>query len=358
MTLDFAIRLRQGNFQLEAVGQVPRGGITALIGPSGAGKSTLLRVLAGLETRATGHIRLGDETWLSAEQQVPAHRRRVGLVFQDGALLPHLTVAGNLDYALKRAQKPRLARNEAISLTGIRNLLEQRPSQLSGGQRQRVALARSLVTDASVLLLDEPLSALDQQARQPLIAILRQLPTRVGIPVLYVSHSLEEVGLLADHALLIEAGRICASGGLRPLLTDLEQSQARLPHALTPIDGSIRSHDVADGLTAIAWGRETLWIPRVGGEPGDGVRLLLHARDLSLALERPSDSSILNSVPVQVLDWYDHGNGQCTVRLETETGALLARITRRSARLLDLHPGQLLFALIKSVALPEMPVED
>lgn len=357
MSLKFDVRLQQGAFHLEAAGQVPAGGITALIGPSGAGKSTLLRVLAGLDRGARGLVHLGDECWLSDDVQVPAHRRRVGLVFQDGGLLPHLSVSGNLDYALKRAGTPRLPKDEVIALTGIQALLRHRPHQLSGGQRQRVALARSLLTEARALLLDEPLSALDQPARQQLIGILRRLPSRIGIPVLYVSHSLEEIAQLADHALLIDAGRILAAGPLRPLLSDLTQSPARQSHALTPIDGRIRHHDAVDGLTAVAWGAETLWIPRTGGEPGDNVRLLLHARDISLAHEPPTDSSILNSVPAQVRDWFDHGNGQCTVRLDTDTGPLLARITRRSARLLDLQPGQSLFALIKSVALPELPPE-
>lgn len=357
MSLKFDIRLQQGAFRLEAAGQVPAGGITALIGPSGAGKSTLLRVLAGLDQGARGVVQLGDEYWLSEDSLLPAHRRRIGLVFQDGALLPHLSVAGNLDYALKRADTPRLPRDEVIALTGIQTLLDHRPQQLSGGQRQRVALARSLLTAARALLLDEPLSALDQPARQQLIGILRRLPSRIGIPVLYVSHSLEEIAQLADHALLIDEGRILTAGPLRPLLSDLTHAPARQSHALTPIDGRIRYHDADDGLTAVAWGAETLWIPRISGEPGDNVRLLLHARDISLALEHPTDSSILNSVPAQVRDWFDHGNGQCTVRLDTDTGPLLARITRRSARLLNLQPGQSLFALVKSVALPELPAE-
>jgi len=340
------------NRPLRVSGEVPGRGITVLMGASGAGKTTLLRALAGLDRAAGGAVRLNGETWQADEERLPAHRRRVGMVFQGAALLPGRSVAGNLNFALARARSPLLSKSEAVRATGIEALLDRPAESLSGGERQRVALARALVTDARLLVLDEPLSALDQAARQRLIAILQRLGRELAVPLLYVTHSLEETGLLADHLLYLAENRIVAAGPARPLLSDADGPFADHAHALTPVDASVVGHDEDDCLSELAWGAQRLWVPRIGAAPGDPVRLLLHARDISLALETPPDSSILNVVSARIGAWRDLGNGHCAVALDTDTGPLLARVTRRSARTLGLAPGLDVRALVKSVALP------
>ena len=358
MSLEFRQQLSRGDFQLQVEACLPARGVTALFGPSGCGKTSLLRALAGLEPRARGRIRLGDEVWQDEGRFLPPHRRPVGYVFQHAVLFPHLDVRGNLDFARRRRGEGQGAGfDEVVELAGIGHLLARDTPTLSGGERQRVALARALLTAPRLLLLDEPLAALDRQARAELMPCLEHLHEALAIPVLYVTHAIDEVARLADQLLLLAAGRVEASGPLAELLTRLDLSPAGSDEALAVIEARVIAVDADYHLTRLAFagggeGRE-LWLPGDTLPVGRAVRLAVHARDVSLALRAPAQSSILNIIPVRVDALAPSGPAQVMVRLRADDVPLLARVTRKSEAALGLHPRQELFAQVKSVSLVE-----
>lgn len=345
-------RLDKGDFELQARFEAPAKGFTALFGPSGSGKTTLLRVIAGLERGSQGLVQVGDQVWMDANGRLPTHRRAVGYVFQQPALFSHLEVRGNLVYGMRRrSPRPLLAFDEVVELLGLAGLLERGVSGLSGGERQRVAIAQALLSSPRVLLMDEPMASLDQASRLMLLPYLEALQRALDIPVLYVSHALDEVARLADFMVLIHHGRISASGAVNDLLTRLDLPLAHGGEAEAVIQARVSTQDERDHLTELTFSGGRLWVPQVDLAAGTQVRLRVRARDVSLALQPISGSSILNSFPVTVTGLAEDGAAQVMVRLQVGREMLLTRVTRRSRRNLAIEPGSQLYAQVKSVAL-------
>jgi molybdate transport system ATP-binding protein len=355
MALELSVSLRRGAFALDVATALPMRGITALFGRSGSGKTTLLRCIAGLE-RLPARVRFNETVWQDERQFVPAHRRSIGYVFQEPSLFPQHDVRGNLRYALDRRPKQEHAPgfDQVVSLLGLEGLLSHRPAQLSGGQRQRVAIARALLAAPQLLLMDEPLSSLDEASKFEILPHLERLHDALSIPVLYVSHSLAEVMRLADDLVLLEAGRILANGPLQALLTrvDLPLGEAELGG--TVVQGRIEVQDDADHLSLVSISGGRLAVSARALPVGRRVRVRIDARDVSLALEPPRQSSILNVLAARVLELHQEADPALTlVRLQVGQDVLLARVTRRSATQLQLAEGKEVFAQIKSVALSE-----
>lgn len=345
---------RQGGFVLDADLELPDRGVTALFGHSGSGKTTLLRILAGLERAPGAVVVVGDETWQDDARgvHVPTHRRGIGYVFQEASLFEHLDVRANLEFGLKRL--PRHARRFELGavteLLGIGHLLAQRPATLSGGERQRAAIARTLLASPRLLLMDEPLAALDMKRKQEILPYLERLHDELALPVVYVSHSADEVARLADHLVVLEQGRVLASGPLSATLARLDLAQNFEDDAGVMIDTVLTGCD-ADGLSHLAFAGGVLLVGRPGAAVGSRVRCRIHARDVSLALVRPLASSITNILPAVVDAVGPAAHGQVLVRLKIGETPLLARITERSRRELALEPGRALWAQVKAVAL-------
>ena len=353
MTIRVDLRLDRGGFRLAADFEVPASGFTALFGPSGCGKTTLLRAIAGLEPAAEGVMRVGEDCWQDGACRLPPHRRPVGYVFQQPVLFAHLDVRENLCFGMQRRRRGRegLDFDQVVELLGLSGMLERRVPGLSGGESQRVAIAQALLSRPRLLLMDEPLSALDQVSRSVLLPYLDEMQRQLAIPVLYVSHALDEVARLTDRMVLMRDGRVVSSGEINELLTRLDLRMAHGRNAEAVIQATVHDHDTLDQLTELRFGGGRLWVPRVAASPGTPVRLRVRARDVSLALEPLQGTSILNSFPVLVSELVDDGPAQVMVRLVAGDAILLTRVTRRSRRLLGIEPGKRLHAQVKSVAL-------
>ncbi len=353
--IDARLTLRRGKFLLEAAFRTPAQGVTALFGPSGCGKSTLLHCIAGLEPAVRGRLSLADEVWQDSESAIfiPPHRRRVGYVFQDAGLLPHLSVRGNLGYGMRRAGRARQDTNFArtVEWAGIGPLLERRIEGLSGGERSRVAIASALLRDPVMLLMDEPLAALDAQSKADLLPYLERLHSDLSIPILYVSHAIDEVARLADHLVSLEPGRVVASGALHDMLTRLDLPLAHSDDASAILDAVVTGFDEQFQLVLLDFAGGHLSIAQQKLPLGTAVRVRVLARDVSLSLEHHRNTSILNIFPAQVLEITEDRPAQAIVRLDAGGSVLLARVTRRSVHSLQLVPGAVMYAQVKSVAL-------
>ncbi len=347
--------LQRGAFKLNASFDAPGRGVTAVFGPSGSGKSTLLHCIAGLEPGVRGTLRVNDEIWQDSDARVflPAHRRRIGYVFQDAGLLAHLSVRGNLEYGMKRAHpvRSRDVFDQAVEAAGIGRLLERRIHRLSGGERSRVAIARALLTDPAILLLDEPLAALDAGARADILPYLESLHRQLSIPVLYVSHAIDEAARLADHMIILEAGQVAATGPLAEMLTRLDLSLAHSDEAAAVLEAVVTGHDEKFQLAILEFPAGHLVVPENQLPEGEVVRVRILARDVSLSLARHNNTSILNVFPARIVAITDGRTAQAIVKLDASGVMLLARITRRSVHALGLRPGVEIFAQVKSVAL-------
>ena len=349
------LKLTRSDFALDVDLQLPGHGVTALFGPSGCGKTTCLRSLAGLE-RAQGKVTVNQTVWQddARKQWLPTHQRALGYVFQEASLFAHLSVQRNIDYGLKRtpAERRKVSRDRAVELLGIAHLMDRMPATLSGGERQRVAIARALATSPEVLLMDEPLAALDAQRKAEVLPYLEQLQRHLQIPVVYVSHSMDEVARLAQHMVLLREGKVIAQGAVTELLSSLDLPLAQGDLASSVVHATVHSHDAADHLSTLAFDGGQLQLvmarPRA---PGSQVQLRVQARDVSLSLAKPEGSSILNILPAQVLGLREDGPGQTMVSLQAGNTRFLARITQHSARALGLQTGMPLFAQIKGMAL-------
>ncbi len=346
----------QAGFRLEVDLALPGRGVSALFGQSGSGKTTVLRCIAGLERASSGYLAVNGEVWQDADRRLflPTHKRALGYVFQEASLFSHLSVARNLEYGLKRYDVAggRASWQQTIDLLGIGHLLQRMPARLSGGERQRVAIARALLTSPKLLLMDEPLAALDVARKQEILPYLERLHDQLAIPILYVSHQPDEVARLADHLVLLESGRVLASGPLPELLARLDLPTAFADDAAVVIAATVGQHEPRYHLMRLDFGGGVIFVPRREIAIGKRLRLQVHARDVSLALAAHDDSSILNRVEVTVVEMVDAAHpAHVLVRLDAGGTALLARITRRSRDQLELAPGKQVWAQIKSVAL-------
>jgi molybdate transport system ATP-binding protein len=340
-------------FTLDVDLDLPARGVTALFGASGSGKTTLLRCIAGLERAPQGRLVVDSEVWQDATHWLPTHKRPLGFVFQEASLFPHLTVLGNLRYGLKRTNAAaRVSLDQAIALLGIGHLLDRQPEHLSGGERQRVSIARALALSPRILLMDEPLAALDLQRKQEILPYLERLHQELDIPVLYVSHAPDEVARLADFIVALEAGRALACGPLGDTLARLDLPIHLGEDAGVVLDAVVAERDATWHLARVTFPGGSLWVRDGGHALGSSVRVRILARDVSITLHPVTGTSILNCLPATVdqLAPDDHP-ALMLLRLKLGASPLIARLTQRSASELGLVPGQAVWVQIKAVAL-------
>ncbi len=354
--LEVALQHRwPGGFTLDVAFTAPPG-VTALFGPSGCGKSTILAAVAGLMRPDAGRVTLDGAPWQDSttRQHLPAERRGCGLVFQDARLFPHLSVRSNLEYGARRAPADRPAGpgfGAVVEMLGIGALLDRRPAGLSGGERQRVALGRALLSRPRLLLLDEPLAALDTARRAEVLPFLARLRDAAPAPILYVTHALEEVDALADHLVLLQAGRVQAAGPLEDLAarTNLPQLTNRRD-AGAVLACTLAGHDAERGLSTLHFAGGALRVALRPEAPGTALRLRIRARDVAVATRQPEAISVQNILPAEVTAIDPAGPHEVFLRLGIGPATLLARITRDAVARLELAPGKSVFALIKSVS--------
>ena len=355
--INVRLQLSYSDFALDLDLQLPGKGITALYGHSGSGKTTCLRCIAGLERASQAYVEVNGEVWQDSRRNlfVPVHKRALGYVFQEASLFAHLSVRSNLAFGLRR-----IARNQrsveladAAQLLGISHLLDRSPSHLSGGERQRVGIARALLTSPKLLLMDEPLAALDNQRKREILPYLERLHAQLDIPVLYVSHSQDEVARLADHIVLLSEGQALASGPITQTLARLDLPLAQGDDAGVVIEGVVNAYDAHYQLLSLRLpnSNQGLRVAHVSLPVGQSLRIKVQARDISLNLEPGAHSSILNCLRVTVISEAPADNpAHVLVHLDASGTALLARITRYSRDQLNLTTGQQMWAQIKSVA--------
>jgi molybdate transport system ATP-binding protein len=359
--IEACFRLAWPGFSLDVNESLPAKGVSAVFGHSGSGKTTLLRCFAGLERATHGRLAFNGDVWQDDRVWVPTHRRPLGYVFQEASLFPHLTVLGNLRYGQRRSQRSGVSSNggqaalsleQAIELLGIGHLLDRKPDRLSGGERQRVGIARALAVGPRLLLMDEPLAALDLPRKQEILPYLERLHDELAIPVVYVSHSPDEVARLADHLVVMGEGRVLASGALVDVLTRLDLPIRLGEEAGVVLDGRVVERDERWHLVRVGWGGNGVWVRDPGGPCGRHVRVRILARDVSITREHTHGSSILNILPAQVLSvGTDEHPALALVKLQVDGSPVLARVTRRSSEELGLTPGLPVWIQIKAVAL-------
>lgn len=339
-----------GSFTLDAAFEVPSRGVTGLFGPSGSGKTSVLRAIAGLQ-RLEGYCAVGGDIWQDGKSFRPTHKRPVGYVFQEASLFPHLSVKGNLLYGFTRSA---VGFDETVELLGLSRLLDRAPANLSGGERQRVAIGRALLSDPKLLLMDEPLSALDRQTKDEILPFLERLHASLALPVLYVSHDIAEIERLADHLVLMSAGRVLASGPLGQLQSDPTLPLALSRDAAVSLDAVVEVYDARYGLASLRVDGGLLLAPSPPAPIGAARRLRIFAGDVSLVRELPQQTTIVNILPVRILSATESGQHEITAVLGLGDGSgarLLARVTRRSWDLLALAEGTDLYAQVKGAAL-------
>lgn len=358
--LDLSIRQTLGRFALDIAFSVEGTGITALFGRSGSGKTSVINAVAGLTRPDSGHIRVGGTTYFDSARRIdlPVEKRRIGYVFQDSRLFPHMTVRGNLEYGLRRvpASERRIAVDPVVDLFGLGHLLDRRPRGLSGGETQRVAFGRALLAQPRLLLMDEPMASLDAARKAEIMPYIERLRDEMNIPIVMVSHALDEVVRLATTMVLIGEGRVHAVGPVGAVMGRLDLATVTGVHdAGAVLDLTVLRHDEADGLTVLAFDGGHLTVPRVSRPVGAAVRLQIHARDVIIALERPSGVSLRNALAARVVEVAEAGPSSADVRLAVGGSFLIARITRAAVRELDLAPGRPVVALVKGIAFEPDP---
>jgi molybdate transport system ATP-binding protein len=354
MTLSVRLEHAFPGFALDLGFEAPAG-VTALFGRSGSGKTSIVNAVAGLLQPDQGRIVLDGQVLYdrAAGTSVPPQSRRIGYVFQEGRLFPHLSVRANLTFGSRFAPPdatgPTLG---AVSdLLGLGALLDRRPRHLSGGERQRVALGRALLSRPRLLLMDEPLAALDAGIKADILPYLDRLRRELRLPVLYVSHSVAEIARLADHVVILDGGRVRAAGALAAILADPDLAGALgLREAGAVLTARLAAQD-ADGLSRLETSAGPVWLPRVPAPVGSDLRLRILAQDVLLARVRPEGLSALNILPATIRTIRTGSGPGALVQLDLNGSPLLARVTRRSAEAMGLQPGQSVFAVLKSVAL-------
>ena len=353
LAMDF--RLRRADFGLSVAVDVPLEGVTAVFGASGSGKTTLLRAVAGFERPDQGRIAVGAETWFDAATRtdVPPHRRAAGFMFQDTRLFTHLDVAGNLDFAARRAATGGgFDRADVVAALDLEPLLHRRTASLSGGERQRVALGRTLLTRPRILLLDEPLAALERERKADILPYLEGALSRFGIPTLYVSHDIDEVARFADRMVLLSAGQVQAHGPTTQMLErlDLQPAMGRFEAGVL-LAGRVLRRDPRLHLTWVDVGGDEIAVPEITGADGQAVRLRIRARDVALAVRRPEGISIRNVLPGTLLELTPgEGPGFVEALVQLRAARIRSRLTLAAVEELRLNPGMAVFALVKTVS--------
>ncbi|MCF6262673.1 MAG: molybdenum ABC transporter ATP-binding protein [Xanthomonadales bacterium] len=356
MSIQARFHHQQGDFLLDVDLTLPSVGISVIYGPSGCGKTTLLRLIAGLEHCNTGYFSNGRSRWQDKSLFLPTHERALGYVFQEASLFAHLSVSDNIHYGLKRATKRAqiLSLDKIIYLLGINELLGRQVQTLSGGERQRVAIARALAAQPELLLMDEPLAAIDIQRKQEILPYLQKLHSQLQIPVIYVTHSLSEAAQLADKLVVMDKGRITGVGNISEMLTRLDLGSAGLggqPEQISMIPARVSSIDQTYETCCLTFAGGQFTLASSAMNIGDNVRLQIRADDVSLSLERAKTSSILNIFPAKVLEIVPERSSQVLIKLAIGKSLLLSRISTKSVALLQLKADSSVFVQIKSAAL-------
>ncbi len=368
MSIEARFNIKRGDFSLNADFCIPSNGVTALFGPSGCGKTTLLRAIAGLEREKNGgYLKVRGNIWQDEGCFLAPHKRAIGYVFQEPSLFAHLDIRRNLEYGSKRlkAGAARISFEQVAAFLGIGHLLARRPHNLSGGERQRVAIGRALLSAPQVLLMDEPLAALDRMAKDEIMPYLERLHDELAIPVIYVSHDMSEIERIADNMVLMQTkggkggaqkSSVRITAKLEDLLSDPELPLAKMPDAASVLTGEMVEYDGKYGLAKFRVGDAEFLVLGISGKIGSRHRLRISASDVALApAHRPESTSILNCPAARIIELQPFSDYQVSVFLrlgESGEGApLLARITRKSLERLKLQPGDKVHALIKTVAM-------
>jgi molybdate transport system ATP-binding protein len=358
MTLSVSFRHRFTSLDLEIAFEAPTPGVTALFGPSGCGKSTIVMAVSGLLAPDVCRIVLDGETLADTELGVslPTEKRRIGLAFQDARLFPHMSVQGNLRFGMRRSAAGPIQFDDVVELLGIEPLLNRRPRALSGGERQRVAIGRALLAQPRLLAMDEPLASLDGPRKAEILPFLARLKTALKLPILYVTHSPEELASLADTLVLLNAGHVIAAGPLGEIITRSDLPLATRDDAGAVLTASVGQHDPARQLTALQAGGVQLWVPLLEREVGTALRVRVPAREVILAIERPGRTSVHNVLAGRVRAITGELARHATLaEVALEGASLLARVTPDAVELLRLAPGRDVFALVKSMSIEILP---
>lgn len=358
--LSARVRMDYGGFHLRADLELPAEGVTAIFGPSGSGKTTLLRCLAGLERSPDGFLQIGGTVWQDESRGlfVPVAQRAVGYVFQELRLFPHLSVRENLKYGFKRTplSERRISFEQVVGLLGLDPFLDRRPHRLSGGEQQRVAIGRALLTSPRLLLLDEPLASLDQARKREILPFIRQLDHELGIPIVYVSHSLNEILQLTSTLVILNGGKVVAAGPINEVLSRLDLRES-IGHEMVGavIDTRVAAHETAFALTRLEFMGKSLYVPYQAREVGEPLRVHILSKDVSIVLGTPGlQTSVLNIIEAHVECIGEAAAGSPSVEVRLNIGCpLLASITRKSLSNLGLQPGQRVYAQIKALALSD-----
>ncbi len=352
--MEITVTRRQGDFLVDAAFVGADSGVTALFGPSGAGKTSVINMVAGLMRPDAGRISVNGSCLFDSQRRInlPTEQRRIGYVFQDGRLFPHLSVRSNLTYgmALTPPDRRYVTFDAVVDLLGIGHLLDRRPARLSGGEKQRVAIGRALLTSPAMLLMDEPLAALDAPRKAEVLPFIMRLSREFATPILYVSHMMDEILNLADHLVIMDAGRVAASGTLENLLSEPDLQSHFSEQEYGSVIATVVDEPLdADGLTRLRFGDCALRVPPLAVPKGAPIRVRISARHVAVALKAPESTSFQNIFSGKVDQIIDRGESLVDIRLDIGC-PLWARITRQSAAELNLNPGQPVFGLVKSVA--------
>ncbi len=357
--LSIRYQLTRSAFSLDVDLELSMQGVTGVFGPSGAGKTTLLRCMAGLEKCDAGRLIVDGTAWEDSSAGVnrASHRRQIGYVFQEARLFPHMNVSHNLEYGLRRSAAGSSAfdLDHVVNLLALGDLLDRRPATLSGGEAQRVAIGRALLRSPRMILMDEPLAALDEARKEELLPFIERLHAELQMPIVYVSHNIDEICRLCDQLVVMDAGSVMTQGDLQSVLLQTEQPILSGKEAGTVLFGRIQEYDLAFDLTRVETAGSQLWVPGHYGPSATALRLRVRANDVSICLERPARTSILNVIQAKVERVQDESGAAVLAQLRAGDDRILARVTRRSWSDLGLQPGDTVFAQIKSIAVRNRP---
>ncbi len=347
---------RSGGFELKVNFEFPEKGITVIFGESGSGKTTVLRCVAGLE-RGIGSVKVGGDYWQNEQQNIflPTWQRPLGYVFQEASLFPHLTALSNIEFAVKRtnSSNARERMETAIDLLGIRHLLQRRPAQLSGGERQRVAIARAVATEPRIMLFDEPLAALDFARKAEILPWLEKLRNELNIPMLYVTHSAEEVMRLADNLVVLQKGSLLAAGNIQDVLANVKVPISIGGDTGVLLKGKITEKYPQWHLLRFETESVSLILPDKGElSVGDSIRIRILAKEVSLTTSEMKDSSIQNSLKARVVDIVPENNAyDSLVQVNSNGQLIIAKLTNKAASELNIRPGSEVWVHFKSSAI-------